>query len=96
VAKKKLFGVYDAPPQFKGAWSDLLHPKTKELIGAVVRTRDNVKPIFVSIGHKISLSTAIEITYKCAKKYRVPEPTRLADRFVKEVKAMQKEGAIIM
>ena len=49
-----------------------------DVVGAAVRTRDSVKPIYVSIGHKVSLDRAIELTLACCKGYRMPEPTRLA------------------
>ena len=54
-----------------------------ETIGAVVRTRTNVKPVFVSVGNRCTLKDAIGITLDCAIKYRLPEPTRLADKLVK-------------
>ena len=49
-----------------------------EMVGAAVRTRESVNPIYVSIGHKVSLDRAIELTLACCKGYRMPEPTRLA------------------
>lgn len=57
-----------------------------EIIGAVVRTRTNVKPLFVSVGHKCLLEEAIEITLACTTKYRLPEPTRLAHQLVGRLK----------
>ena len=58
----------------KGSWQPLLDDK--EVIGAVLRTRTNVAPVFVSIGHKIDLQTAIDYTLRCTTKYRLPETTR--------------------
>ncbi|MBI4282143.1 MAG: deoxyribonuclease V [Chloroflexi bacterium] len=49
-----------------------------EVVGAAVRTRDSVSPIYVSIGHKVSLDSAVALTLACCKRYRIPEPTRLA------------------
>ena len=49
-----------------------------EVVGAAVRTRKSVRPVYVSVGHKISLGSAIEWTLACCKGYRIPEPTRLA------------------
>jgi len=46
----------------------------------VLRTRDDVKPLYVSIGHRVSLDTAIDYVLRCTTKYRLPETTRLADR----------------
>ncbi len=51
-----------------------------EIIGAVLRTRTRVKPVYVSIGHRISLATAIDFVLRCTTRYRLPETTRLADR----------------
>jgi len=56
------------------------------LIGAVVRTRTNVKPVFVSVGNKCLLTDAIKITLACTSKYRLPEPTRLAHQQVSKLK----------
>ncbi|MGE5240713.1 MAG: endonuclease V [Bacteroidota bacterium] len=53
------------------------HP---EIIGAVLRTRNGVKPLYVSIGHRVSLETAIDYVLRCTTRYRLPETTRLADR----------------
>jgi deoxyribonuclease V len=53
-----------------------------EVIGAVVRTRTNIKPVFVSVGHKCLLKDAVNIILACARKYRLPEPTRLAHQLV--------------
>ena len=57
-----------------------------ETIGAVLRTRTNVKPVFVSVGSKCLLKEAIEITLACAVKYRLPEPTRLAHQLVSKLR----------
>ncbi len=51
-----------------------------ELVGAVVRTRDKVKPVYISIGHKIDLDSAVQAVLACSRGYRLPEPTRLADK----------------
>ncbi|MCP4230944.1 MAG: endonuclease V, partial [bacterium] len=57
-------------------------------IGTVLRTRDNVKPLFISAGHKVSLDFAEELVMQCGGGYRLPEPTRIAD---KEVTRLRKE-----
>lgn len=90
-AKSRLTGAYQEPPSEKGSYSLLKDEKGKqkthdETIGAVVRTRTNVKPVFVSVGHKCLLEDAIKITLTCAIKYRLPEPTRLAHQQVSQLK----------
>ena len=90
IAKKKLYGNYEEPGKKRGFWTSLVDPSDGEVIGAVVRTKDNVKPVFVSIGHRIDLETAIKIALTCDRGYRIPEPTRQADIFVSEVKRSLK------
>ncbi len=85
VAKKRLYGIYEEPGKDKGSWTPLLS-KDGECIGAVLRTRDGIKPVFVSVGHKMDLDSARDIALACARGYRIPEPTRLADKFVAELK----------
>jgi deoxyribonuclease V len=84
-AKSRLIGTYEEPGPEKGACS-LLHDGN-EVIGAVVRTRSRVKPVFVSVGNKCRLEDAIRITLACATKYRIPEPTRLAHQAVSRLKS---------
>lgn len=81
---KSLFvGHYDkeALSEEAGAWVPLIHKK--EVIGAMVRTRTRVNPMIISIGHKISLETSIKYVLACSKGYRLPEPTRQADKLSK-------------
>lgn len=78
VAKSRLVGHYKAPPEEKGAWTPLRY--RGETVGAVVRTRAGVRPVFVSPGHKVSLSSAIAYTLRCTTRYRLPETTRRANR----------------
>jgi deoxyribonuclease V len=77
-AKSRLCGMHCVPDQHKGSWVPLVDGD--EVIGAVVRTRDGVSPVFVSIGHRVNLETAISLVLNCATKYRLPEPTRWAHR----------------
>lgn len=86
VAKKRLFGEYTEPEKLKGSWSKLKNKSDNEVIGAVVRTKDNVKPVFVSIGNRIDLESSVKLTLDCSAGYRIPEPTRQADRFVSQLK----------
>lgn len=83
-AKSRLVGTYDEPGPEKGAYSFLYDGQ--EVIGAVVRTRSRVKPIFVSVGHKCRLEDAIRIALACSTRYRIPEPTRLAHQAVSRLK----------
>jgi deoxyribonuclease V len=64
----------------RGANVPILDPNDKTEIGAVVRTRSNVRPIYVSIGHRVSLATAISSVLRCSPTYRLPEPLRRARR----------------
>ncbi len=82
--KSRLTGTHDQPGQEKGSTTPLLDKG--ETIGRLLRTRTRVKPVFVSVGHLIDLNTAVELTLKCATQYRLPEPTRLADRLVANIK----------
>ncbi|MBI3328034.1 MAG: endonuclease V [Nitrospinae bacterium] len=80
-AKSLLFGRHQEPDQGKGAWTDLRDPQGN-LIGAVVRSKPKTSPIFISIGHRLDLPTAVRLSLECARGYRIPEPTRLAHNFV--------------
>ena len=75
-AKSRLLGEHDAPDEAAGSRADLLD--RGELIGGVLRTRTGVKPLFVSLGHRIGLAAAEEWVLRCCSGYRLPEPTRLA------------------
>ena len=85
IAKKKLYGDYQDPQDIPGSYESLLS-KNGEQIGVVLKTKAKTKPVFVSIGHKIDLSTSREIALTCVRGYRIPEPTRLADKYVGELK----------
>lgn len=84
VAKSLLIGGHDGVATERGARADLTHDG--ETIGAVVRTRDGVRPVYVSIGHRMSLAAAERWALDTTRGYRVPEPTRIADRVAGEVK----------
>ena len=79
-AKTILVGNCAAPQQSKGSTSPLMH--NGECVGLAVRTRDDVKPVYISVGHLLSLDAALKITLACCTAYRLPEPTRLADKLV--------------
>lgn len=78
VAKSWLIGKHDPLPEERGAWQPL-HDHG-EVIGAVLRTRENTKPLYISSGHRISLTTAIDYVMRCTPKYRLPETTRWAHK----------------
>ena len=81
-AKSRLVGTYDEPGQEIGDRSPLWH--RGELVGMVVRTKPRTNPLFVSIGDKVDLETAVAVVLACLRGYRLPEPTRLADKLTHE------------
>jgi deoxyribonuclease V len=83
-AKSRLVGEHREPAARRGSRARLTD--RGEVIGCVLRTRDGVKPVYVSTGHHMNLATAEKLVLRCAIGYRLPEPTRLADRLVAEVK----------
>ena len=83
-AKSRLVGAHDEPADERGAKAPLVHQG--RTLGTVLRTRTGVRSVFVSIGHLIDLSSAERIVLACAVRYRLPEPTRLADRLAAEAK----------
>lgn len=78
VAKSRLIGHHDPAPEAKGDWTPLSHKE--ETIGAVLRTRQGTKPLYISLGHRISLGTAIDYVMGCTTRYRLPETTRHAHK----------------
>jgi len=78
VAKTRLVGEHGAVPNLRGDWTELVDGD--EVIGAVLRTRKNVKPVYVSAGHRISLAASVEFVMRCVTRYRLPETTRQAHR----------------
>jgi deoxyribonuclease V len=80
-AKTRLSGRYEDPHTEKGSYTYL--KDGDDTIGAVLRTRSRVRPVFVSIGHLISLHDSINIVLQCCPRYRLPETTRRADRLAR-------------
>ncbi|HWG25167.1 deoxyribonuclease V [Actinospica sp.] len=78
VAKTTFIGTFDEPGQARGDRSDLVDED--EVIGRVLRTQPNIKPVFVSVGHHISLDAATDLALRLAPKYRLPETTRQSDQ----------------
>lgn len=83
-AKSLLVGDFCEPGSRRGSASPLMD--RGERIGTVLRTRDDVKAVFVSIGHMMSLQRAEEIVLTCALQHRLPEPTRFADALSKQAR----------
>jgi deoxyribonuclease V len=75
-AKSRLIGVHDELPDETGSYT--LLRDNNDTIGAAVRTRKGTKPVYISVGHKIDLNTAINTILKCCQGYRLPEPIRIA------------------
>jgi deoxyribonuclease V len=84
-AKSILIGKHDAVGNEKGEWAPMMDGE--ERIGAALRTRSGVKPMYISPGHRVSLETSIQLTLAVCDGPRIPRPTRDADRYVSEVKA---------
>jgi len=83
-AKSRLVGEFEMPSWERGAHSPLLF--RNKIVGAVVRTKDHVRPLFISPGHKVSLKNATEIVIQTTRGFRIPEPLRRADFLSKQVK----------
>lgn len=75
-AKSRLIGEYEEPAPGRGSTSPLTY--RDGVVGAVVRTKDKVKPVFVSPGHKVDVETAVRVVLETSRGYRLPEPTRVA------------------
>ncbi len=86
VAKQKLTGQFTEPGPERGQLSPLTDPKTGEVIGEVIRSKNKVLPLFVSPGHRCDQATATRLTLACLRGYKLPEPTRLADYWAEEFK----------
>ncbi|MBS1793436.1 MAG: deoxyribonuclease V [Acidobacteria bacterium] len=78
VAKSLLVGKFEDLGETRGSFAPLMH--RGEEVGVALRTRAGVQPVYVSVGHRIGLATAIDYVLRCAPKYRLPETTRLADQ----------------
>ncbi|MET8230185.1 endonuclease V [Micromonospora sp. NPDC005298] len=88
VGKTPLVGEWEPPPARRGAWSPLRDGG--EVVGRVLRTQDGVKPVFVSVGHRMSLENATAQVLALAPRYRLPETTRSADRLCRDALALSQ------
>lgn len=82
-AKSRLVGDFDEPAMEKGDWTYLCYEGAR--VGAVLRTRSNVKPVFVSPGHLTDIPSSVEMVMKCVSHYRIPDPLRRADMTAKKL-----------
>ncbi|TDB60031.1 endonuclease V [Arundinibacter roseus] len=88
LGKSVLVGKFADPAPERGSWEPMIH--RGETIGAALRTKNKVNPVFISPGHLIDLSTSVALTLQCYTGYRLPEPTRQAHLFVNELRRKYK------
>lgn len=88
-AKSRLVGMHAPVGEKRGEWTGLIHRERQ--VGAVLRTRDRIKPVFVSQGHRIGLERAIALVLSCCRGYRIPEPTRQAHLAVNRLRMEHRE-----
>ena len=94
-AKSILIGIHGPLAEKVGSWAELVDPKADgERIGAAVRTRNGVKPMYISQGNRISLESAVRLTMEVCDGFRMPRPTRDADRFASEIKRKLLRGEL--
>lgn len=85
--KTRLVGRYDNPAPERGATAPLTDEATGEVLGLVLRTQTGVNPLFVSVGHRVSLPRAAELVLAMSETVRLPETTRQADKYAREALA---------
>lgn len=88
-AKSILVGEAAEPGVRAGSTAPLVDKG--ETVGIVLRTRDRVKPIYVTTGHRVSLQSAVRIARQCLDGFRIPKPTREADHFVRDLRRAYQE-----
>ena len=89
-AKSRLVGSYEEPGKEKGSATDLVH--RGEIVGRVLRTREGVSPVYISVGNRIDLGSAVELVLACCTKYRLPEPTRQAHNAANRLRRGEEPG----
>jgi deoxyribonuclease V len=90
IAKTRLVGRYDEPGPRRGDWSPLVDGG--EVVGRVLRTRDGVRPVYVSVGHRLGLDAACALALRLTPAYRLPETTRAADHLSRTVGTDRSAG----
>ncbi|MGD0085859.1 MAG: endonuclease V [Verrucomicrobiota bacterium] len=91
VGKSRLLGTFGKLALSAGATAPLMDDD--EQIGVVLRTRKNLRPVFVSVGHRMDLASAVKLVLACRTRYRIPEPTRQADLEVAKLKCLSDTPA---
>ena len=91
-AKSRLVGEYEEPGAEKGDATDLVH--RGEVVGRVVRTRTSVSPVYVSVGNRVDLESAVELVLACCTKYRLPETTRYAHRTANQLRLGDTDSSL--
>lgn len=89
-AKSLLVGEHAEPGAPAGSTAPLI--LGTERVGVVLRTRDNVKPIYVTPGHRVSVDSAVELVRSCLDGFRLPKPTREADHYVRDLRRAYQRG----
>jgi len=89
-AKSRLVGEHQEPGERAGATAPLM--LEGERLGVVVRTRDGVRPIYVTTGHRVSLDSAVGLVKQCLDGFRIPKPTREADHYVRDLRRAYQES----
>ncbi len=90
-AKSRLVGSHDRVGEKRGEWAELVYQDRQ--VGAVLRTRERIKPLFVSQGHRIGLERAVALVLSCCRGYRIPEPIRRAHLAVNRLRMEQTAPA---
>jgi deoxyribonuclease V len=91
-AKSRLVGEHEEPGLEKGNQTDLVY--RKEVVGRVVRTRTRVSPVYVSVGNRIDLDSAVKLVLACCTKYRLPETTRQAHNAANRLRRGEDQGIL--
>src|SRR5215217_4475203 len=92
-AKSRLVGSFEVPERQKGSATDLVH--RGEVVGRVLRTRDGVSPVYVSVGNRIDLGSAVDLVLACCTKYRLPETTRQAHNTANRLRRGEEPGGSV-